>query len=171
MLRFTFTNKDIVDGLIQSDDNAIHYTTSTTSGINHKPLRSLSAGQTAGAIDWRTGVFDIGGVQRPTATLKHKNGGFFSSEREWMWSGKKYIVKPGGDQWTATRRSDNKICAIFTLRKSHIFKDSEPATITFPVTIPAEDVLFLIMVMIYSVTREADKRSHSDSNMSNASSA
>ncbi|RDB20612.1 hypothetical protein Hypma_012130 [Hypsizygus marmoreus] len=183
MPRLTFHGKDILDSIIRSEDNTTHYYTSTTTSfrgrkitsIQYDPPHSLSAGYTAGTIDWRTGVFDIGGLQRPISMLKRKSGGLFSSEREWTWSGEKYIIKFGGDRWTATRRSDNETCAVFTMRESHTLRDSKSATITFPVTIPAEDVLFLMMVMIYSVTRHEDKRKQSQnahrSNAANAASA
>ncbi|KAF9460193.1 hypothetical protein BDZ94DRAFT_944392 [Collybia nuda] len=161
MLVFTFTETDLLNTPLlpshHSNAGRISYTLRTKKGILGRKITTLSASGghsthtlLGGAINWRKKRFEIGGVRRKCSGLKHRTG-LFSSSQEWNWSGQHYVIKYSRNQWMATCSSSrDSPSAVFTVRRSHFFRKSEPATIAFSPDLPQDDVVFLILVIIFS---------------------
>ncbi|KAF8054247.1 hypothetical protein FPV67DRAFT_1552627 [Lyophyllum atratum] len=166
MVRLTFTQSDLLNSGLRSNTapHADSYNINTTHGLLGRKITSLvpanesftDASGFPAAIHWKQGQFEIGGMQCAWQTLKHTPGGWFSSTREWRWSGHSYAVKYTRPQWTAI--SSNSISAVFSPYRSRIFSASEPAYIEFSSDISDKDMVFLTLVMIYSETRRQEKK-------------
>ncbi|RDB20596.1 hypothetical protein Hypma_012121 [Hypsizygus marmoreus] len=157
MQHFTFASKNMLNSVIQSDtDHTPYYTTHTTSGFRGRKVTTITgpapAQQISGTIHWRTGIFDVGGVQRSTAEVKRKLGGLFDGDREWKWSGHTYVVTSIGGQWVATQPSHQTPSAVLRL------SSDSPITVSFAPDVAIEDTFFLLMIFIYSETKEEDIR-------------
>lgn len=75
----TFTDKKIIDTALVDPTGAVHYTTSTTSGLMGRKMTTISAASgLVGFINWREKVFVINGVRQSWEDLKHRSNGIFS---------------------------------------------------------------------------------------------
>ncbi|KAG5646620.1 hypothetical protein DXG03_002924 [Asterophora parasitica] len=184
MAFLTFSDKDILNSELHPSFPDASYRIKTHSGLFGRrttALTPLSHGSPyrgiAGEIDWKAKKFQIGGVKRKWKSLK-RGGGVFSSGKEWHWSGRSYVVRYHDKEWTATRHSwGNSAGAVFRLRRTHLFRSNEPASISFSQDIPPEDMVFLILVFLYSETKrrakgyaEASNPAHSNHAYSNQAS-
>jgi len=160
MSQFTFSDQNIQNcDLLHESGRSLSYRIdtpytgrkmTTLAPMGHGPSRGIS-----GAIDWRKDTFRVGGVTRDRSTIKHKTGGIFSSTREWRWSRQTYTVKFNDGTWTAsTSPSDQPTVATFFPFKFRFFSPSGLARITFTPGVLEEDMIFLILVMIWSDIRQ-----------------
>lgn len=171
MPSYTFVSKDLLNTTILPDEphNWISYNTSTTANVfgpkltvlTPSVMRNTYGPALDGAIDWKEESFVIGGRSVKWANLKHKLSRTSGSPREWKWSGERFTVKyqSGSGRWTAKSGSPvHPADAIFTIRKHRIFGADDPATIEFSPSVSARDMVFLILVLIYSETRRQQRK-------------
>ncbi|KAG5641830.1 hypothetical protein DXG03_004133 [Asterophora parasitica] len=165
MSSFTFSDKDILNSELHPAFPAVAYGIKTHSGIFGRKTTELTPFSHGtpyrgipGEIDWKSKKFQIGGVKRKWSSLKSK-GGAFSSGKEWHWLGRSYVVRYHDKEWTVTSHFwGNAAGAFFRLRRSHLFRSNEPASISFSQDIQSsEDMVFLILVLLYSETKRREK--------------
>jgi len=166
MSQFTFGDQDILNcDLLPESGRSLSYRINTSKGfIGRKkttlvPMDRGASRGISGAIDWRNDTYEVGGVTRDRSTIKHKTGGMFSSTREWRWSRQTYTVDFNGDGiWTAlTSSSRHPTVATFYPYKFRFFSPSGLAHISFSPDVSEEDMIFLILVMIWSDTQQKDR--------------
>ncbi|KAJ6616762.1 hypothetical protein B0H10DRAFT_1376197 [Mycena sp. CBHHK59/15] len=86
------------------------------------------------------------------------SGGWFTSAREWNWSGQTYTIKHSHRGWTATT-SDGTEVARFSPYKLHLLNSSEHGSLQISPYIQDEhERVFIIVVMIYSATKRQQAR-------------
>jgi len=162
MTTFTFTKKHILDSALQADHGPLSFTTDTTYGImGHKKETTLTPQSTAdshgsligGSINWRKYTFRVGSDVRQWSELVDLH----SSDGDWQWSDHRYLVKFDSHkgEWTVT--SSDSVVAIMNVRRPRLFHRDEPASISF-LNLPMEgwEIVFLILVMLYSETKRRD---------------
>ncbi|GLB34685.1 hypothetical protein LshimejAT787_0202500 [Lyophyllum shimeji] len=171
MPTYTFVSKDLLNTAIIPDEphHWIAYSTSTTSNVLGPKLTLLTPSVVRntygpaldGAIDWKEETFVIGGRSAKWANLKCKLSRRSGSAREWKWFGERFTVKyeSGTGRWTAKSGSPaHADDAVFTVRKHRIFGADDPATIEFALNVSARDMVFLILVLIYSETKRQQRK-------------
>ncbi|KAF7360681.1 hypothetical protein MVEN_00799900 [Mycena venus] len=110
----------------------------------------------AGKIHWRDKTFEIGGKTKKWRKVE-RSGGWFTSGREWEWSGHTYTVKHAHHRWTVT--DSHEEVAHFTPYKSHLLRSNEHASLHFTSAIQDEHQrAFIILVLLYSETKRKDKQ-------------
>ncbi|KAF8054249.1 hypothetical protein FPV67DRAFT_1133285 [Lyophyllum atratum] len=163
MTAYTFGDKDILNSSLIPSYPSMPYIITTKAGFLGPKATTLSPTPQrgsypvlSGAILWSKDSFEIDGVPK-WSELKNRPKGFLSSTWEWRWSGQRYSLKRHDKHWTARSSSSSYAASVtFTLRKSHLFSPTEPASITFAPDVPAQDIVFLILVMLYSETRRKE---------------
>jgi len=171
MPTYTLVSKDLLNTTVLPDEPQtwISYSINTTSSVfgpkltvlTPSVMRNTYGPALDGAIDWKEGTFVIGGKSVKWENLKRKLSRRSGSEREWKWSGERFTVKyqSGAGRWMAKSGSPvHPDDAIFTIRKHRIFGADDPATIEFTQNITARDMIFLILVLIYSETRRQQRK-------------
>ncbi|KAK7062474.1 hypothetical protein R3P38DRAFT_2835337 [Favolaschia claudopus] len=122
----TFTGDNILKTALIGPDNAVHYTTSTTSG----------ASGANGVINWRDKTFTIHGEERKWKDLKSRTVGYLArAEREWNWGPRPFRLKYHNSQkeLLATPSTGNPADTVrFTVHRPHLLHENEPAVIYFP---------------------------------------
>ncbi|KAJ3505870.1 hypothetical protein NLJ89_g7186 [Agrocybe chaxingu] len=114
--------------------------TTTSSDPETKPI--------VGVLDWKKKTMEINGRTRLVADLKSKtSGSAFNLTREWTWGTSKYVVSTKKGVWTAKRGEDS--IAVLTPLIRHPFKKDELRTLTFHVNLSEEEMIFLILALIY----------------------
>ncbi|KAJ7060927.1 hypothetical protein C8F01DRAFT_177465 [Mycena amicta] len=162
-IAYTFRGQDLLNTNIVGPDNIVYYTTQTTSGFRGRKVTTIQGMNASGVIDWRAEHFILNGVERKWDDLKHRSGGIFSSEREWIWGDCPFILKyhhshtellatPNFRSTTGTVR--------FTPYQGHLLRDNEPATISFPFEMQdASARMFLLMAVLQTDIHRQDENS------------
>ncbi|KAJ7445104.1 hypothetical protein FB451DRAFT_1568233 [Mycena latifolia] len=159
-LDLTFKSKDILNNHLH-DTRQFHsnpYTTSSSSDRKTTTLKTAGfLSSSAGKIHWRDKSFEIGGRTKKWRKVE-SSAGWFTSGREWEWSGHTYTVKHSHNKWTATN-SQGSTVAHFAPHKFYLFSSSEHASLNISPEIQDEHQrAFLILVMLYSETKRQDKQ-------------
>ncbi|CAA7260636.1 unnamed protein product [Cyclocybe aegerita] len=114
--------------------------TMTSSDPDIKPI--------VGGLDWKKKTMEINGKIKPIAELKSKtSGSSFDLTREWTWGTSKYVVSTKKGVWMAKRGEDS--IAVLTRLIRHPFKKDELRTLTFHVNLSEEEMIFLILILMY----------------------
>ncbi|KAF9456819.1 hypothetical protein BDZ94DRAFT_1228892 [Collybia nuda] len=180
MFTLTISEKDFLNSeIIPNGPGYCSFTTQTKTGFRGLKKTVLqptvqhraAAPIVDGSIDWRGKTFEIGGKVKNWKVLKHRQGSIFDWHpvREWTWMGHRYTVKREDNQWMATIHAS--VSAVFTSRKSHVLSQSEPATIEFTSNVPHEDMVFLLLVLLWSEHKRLEKKSQTTDAMSEGISA
>ncbi|KAJ7912323.1 hypothetical protein B0H13DRAFT_2271660 [Mycena leptocephala] len=157
-LDLTFQSKDILNSHLHTG-HSHPYTTSSSSGVllGRKTTTLKTSGflsGSAGKIHWRDKTFEVGGRTKKWKKVKG-SAGWFTSAREWEWSGHTYTVKHSHRRWTVT--TSNGEVAHFTPYKSHLLRASQHASLHISPEIHDEHQrAFLILVLLYSETTYKD---------------
>ncbi|KAJ6562610.1 hypothetical protein B0H19DRAFT_1145141 [Mycena capillaripes] len=158
-LNLTFKSKDILNSHLHAN-HSNPYTTSSSGGILGRKTTTLKTSGflsgSAGKINWRDKTFEIGGKTKKWRKIEG-SAGWFTSGREWEWSGHTYTVKHSRHKWTVTN-SHGEV-ARFTPYKSHLLRPSEYASLQISPEIHDEHQrAFIILVLLYSETKRQDKQ-------------
>jgi len=158
---YLLLNTDVISG----ESNSKAFTVKTKYAFQGPKLTTLIRGESksaekshtnqAGVIDWKEKTFEVEGVKKPLADLIQEPKKVFRVTREWQWSDRTYTVVFGNDKWTATRGDDAS--AVLTMRKVKSLIKDDPATMTFSDACK-EDIVFLVLVLLWSETQRANKR-------------
>ncbi|KAJ7762153.1 hypothetical protein B0H16DRAFT_1688269 [Mycena metata] len=158
----TFTDKKIIDTALVDPTGAVHYTTSTISGLMGRKMTTISAASgLVGFINWREKVFVIKGVRQSWEDLKHRSNGIFSGEREWHWAGRSYKLKfhNAHKELLATPTFSGVAGTVrFTAYKPHLLHESQRAVIYFPYEMQDEiERTFLLMAILQMEMHQQDQ--------------
>ncbi|KAK7012976.1 hypothetical protein R3P38DRAFT_2721409 [Favolaschia claudopus] len=157
----TFTGDKILETALVGPDNAVHYTTSTTSGVLGRKITTVSGASGAnGVINWRDKTFTINGEERNWKDLRSRTGGVFSSEHEWNWGPRPFRLKYHNSQkeLLATPSTGNPADTVrFTVHRPRLLHENEPAVIYFPPQMQDEsERMFLLMAILQTDTIRQD---------------
>ncbi|KAG6831972.1 hypothetical protein H0H87_003307 [Tephrocybe sp. NHM501043] len=165
---YTFIDNDLLNTAILPDDpdRFISYTTKTTSSLQAGPKNTQFIPSVndehnilEGEINWKEETFSIAGLATRCDELRSKPDGVKDSTREWHWIGKKYWVKYHDNIWRARVGSAHANAeATFTLRKSRLLSQSDPATIDFIPGVSSRDRLFLLLVFVFCETKRQERK-------------
>ncbi|KAJ6570814.1 hypothetical protein DFH09DRAFT_1277469 [Mycena vulgaris] len=154
-LDLTFKSKDVLNSHLHDVGHSNPYTTSSSDRKTTLKTAGFLSGS-AGKIHWRDKSFEIGGWTKKWRKVE-SSAGWFTSGREWEWSGYTYTVKHSRNQWTATN-SQGEV-ARFTPHKFHLLRSSDHAFLHISSHIQDEHQrAFLILVMLYSETKRQKKQ-------------
>ncbi|KAJ7657197.1 hypothetical protein DFH06DRAFT_1297888 [Mycena polygramma] len=158
----TFVDRKLLDTALVDPNGAVHYTTSTTKGLIHRKVTTITAASgLVGFLDWHEEAFVINGVQREVKHLKSRAGVIFSSEREWNWGNKPYKLKYHDfhKELLATPITGNvELTVRFKAYHPHLFKGNEGAIIYFPHQMQDEiERMFLLMAILETETHRQDR--------------
>ncbi|KAJ7292169.1 hypothetical protein C8J57DRAFT_1458668, partial [Mycena rebaudengoi] len=161
-LDLTFNSKDFLNShLTSGHSNA--YTTSTSRGMRGLKITQLASGffpGTAGRIDWRDKSFEIAGRTQKIKRIS-SSGGWFSLSRDWKWGAHTYTLKYSRKGWTA-KTSMGEV-AHYNSYKPHLFRSSDHAAIQIsPAIQDQHEIVFLILVMLYSETKRLERKKAGD---------
>ncbi|KAJ7645067.1 hypothetical protein DFH06DRAFT_1212307 [Mycena polygramma] len=162
-LDLTFKSKDILNSHMHAGHSNA-YITSSSSGILGRKTTTLKThgflSGSAGKIHWRHKTFEIGGKTKKWRKVE-SSAGWFTSGREWEWSGHTYTVKHSHHTWTATNAHVE--VARLTPHKSHLLRASEHAFLQISPEIQDEHQrAFIILVLLYSETKRLDKKKEAE---------
>ncbi|KAJ7210902.1 hypothetical protein GGX14DRAFT_625149, partial [Mycena pura] len=160
-LALTFLDSKLLKTSLVGPDGAVHYTTSTTSGLRGRKVTTITAASGAvGVIDWRQKLFTINGAQRAWKELKSNPGGILNSKREWNWGDRPYMFKfnRSEKELLATPTSGDVAGTVrFTTYQPHLFHGNEPAVLYFPHQLHDEiERMFLLMAVLKTEIQRED---------------
>jgi len=164
---YTFISRDLLSTAILPDDpnTWMGYNANTTWGVQGPKATQLTPNlfckhgpPVDATIGWKDETFTIAGTCAKVNDLKWRPKNSKSS-RMWRWSHKSFIVTyhTGRKRWTASD-SSRRIDVTFTLCKTRLFKADDPALIHFSDNISTEELVFLMVVMIYSEIKRQDRK-------------
>ncbi|KAK7038565.1 hypothetical protein R3P38DRAFT_2906548 [Favolaschia claudopus] len=162
-LALTFADKKLLDTAVIGPDGAVHYTTTTTSGLRGRKITTVGAASgIIGFINWRDKTFVINGVPRSWDDLKSRSGGLFSSEREWNWANRPFKLQyhDSHQELLATPLAGNIADTVrFTTSHPHLFHDNDRAMIYFPYQMQDEiERMFILMAVLHTETHRQDEQ-------------
>ncbi|KAF8058531.1 hypothetical protein FPV67DRAFT_1676109 [Lyophyllum atratum] len=158
---FTFSTVDLLNATLSSS-GATSYRTKTSIGFKGRKATTLTAitgteQRVVGGIDWREKDMVIEGQTWDLFELKSRPAGPTNTLRVWHWAGDDYKVKLHGKQWTAISAKQRRPLVTLSQSEQRIFKSSKPATIQFHTALSETNMVFFLLVMIYSEVRWRDE--------------
>jgi len=152
---------DILESRLLLNDGSNYFTTHTSHGLVRRKETIIAPSWTAdvhgstssrsGSIKWKDETFVIGGVVKRVSDLRSRR--FLSRSQEWRWSGSQYTLKYSGNQWMI---KCGEVGASMKVYQFHVFRQSEPASVSFSSNLSVEDMIFLLLVLVYSETKRQD---------------
>ncbi|KAJ7346365.1 hypothetical protein DFH08DRAFT_810200 [Mycena albidolilacea] len=153
-----FTQKNLLESTLVDSSGALHYTTTTTTGLRGRKVTTITGANAVGKINWREQTFAIGDVCRGWDALRSRVGG---GEREWKWDKRVYTLTyvNAYKELLATPTSGPTLTPVrFTAPSTHVLHPWEPATITFPPQLQdGQENLFALMAILQTETMHTDK--------------
>jgi len=156
MLTFTFSHVDVGNSLLVPDqESSISFTTCTTREPEDGPkLMTLTASSMEGkalhgSIDWRKKTIEVNGVLKSLAQVKIKPPWHEApTVTEWQWSTMRYAINIPRKSESQIAKCGKKSIASFTpVGVAH-------AKFEFLSEVPDDEVVFLILVLLYRTLKQ-----------------